>query len=363
MRKYFSFDSSQQHRRIRNYPRIRTEQQQWWFKSLFCFLVYYCSSSSYTLAFGPHNTYTRCRQKDTVRHYCWQQSKSKTLGTLQNHVNVVDKRIPVLFMTNHHIEHVNSNYNNKNAIVPKHIAFVCDGNSRWAQNKCLPSVAGHEAGANRMLQLLETCKQIPGIEYCTLFGFSTENWKRPSNEIKDILALVEYMATLYCDRAINDKVHVKVVGDLQDKRIPESLRKALLKLEHDTTAAATKPKLTVCLAINYGGRRDIVHASIQLATAIATGQLDPTNVTEEHFKTLLWTHGVPDPDLIIRTGGEYRLSNFLLFEAAYAELYFTNTLWPDFDTTQLDQALSWFANRSRRFGGRDRPVVVSSLPT
>lgn len=235
--------------------------------------------------------------------------------------------------------------------LPRHVAFVCDGNSRWAKARYLPASVGHAAGADRILESLTTLQKA-GVEYCTMYGFSTENWKRSPKEIRDILLLIEQVATSYYQRALDDNVRFKILGDIDDVRIPASLRDALRTLERETAGNGSNTKqLTVCLAVNYGGRRDIINASLQLAKAIAAGQIDPATVTESDFSALLCTNGVPEPDLVIRTGGEKRLSNFLLYDAAYAELFFTDTLWPDFSASRLDEALAWFASRSRRFGG------------
>jgi undecaprenyl diphosphate synthase len=233
----------------------------------------------------------------------------------------------------------------------RHVAFVCDGNSRWAKARYLPASVGHAAGANRILESLTTLQKA-GVKYCTMYGFSTENWKRSPKEVRDILLLIEQVATSYYQKAMDDNVRVKILGDIDDVRIPASLREALRKLQRDTAGDGTCTKqLTVCLAVNYGGRRDIINASLQLGKAIAAGQINPSTVSEADFSALLCTNGIPEPDLVIRTGGEKRLSNFLLYDAAYAELFFTDTLWPDFDASRLEEAFVWFASRSRRFGG------------
>mmetsp|Transcript_31066 Transcript_31066/g.51320 ORF Transcript_31066/g.51320 Transcript_31066/m.51320 type:complete len:363 (+) Transcript_31066:176-1264(+) len=244
------------------------------------------------------------------------------------------------------------------ATVPKHVAFICDGNSRWAEARYLPAAIGHAAGADKLLDCIDSLQKA-GVEYCTIYGFSTENWSRNEKEIRDILAVIEQTAKQY--RA---NVKVKILGDMEDPRLPTSVRDALLKIERDTHAAAAstlkdgddvsqkQQQLTVCVAINYGGRQDIVNASLKLAKAIAEGRIDPSEVTEDTFGSLLFTADIPDPDLVIRTGGDQRISNFLLWNLAYAELYFSDGLWPDFDELELNKALVWFASRSRRFGGR-----------
>lgn len=240
---------------------------------------------------------------------------------------------------------------------PKHVAFVCDGNSRWAAARNLPSAAGHAAGAERLVQVLRSLQATTVVTHCTMYGFSTENWKRPEREIREIFMAMEQTARSLYNSILRDDVIIKVIGDLSDERIPTGLREILQQLEQMTLKKyADNPKdnvLTLCLAINYGGRRDIVNASKRLAARIADGTLDPESVSEEIFADCLDTTGVPDPDLLIRTSGENRLSNFMLWNAAYAELYFTETLWPDFDAHSVQAALDWYANRRRRFGARE----------
>jgi len=241
--------------------------------------------------------------------------------------------------------------------VPKHVAFVCDGNSRWASSRNLPQAAGHAAGADRLIQILDALKGS-GVTYCTFYAFSTENWNRPASETRDILDVMERTAKQLYGRLLKEEnVRLRVLGDLDDVRIPGSLRDVLEQLV-SRTDEATRDRddaLTLSVAVNYGGRQDIVNAAKRMARAAAAGEIDIDDgggVTEEYFASLLGTSGVPDPDLIIRTSGESRLSNFLLWNAAYSELYFTKTLWPDFDRAALSEALDWFARRRRRFGTR-----------
>ena len=237
--------------------------------------------------------------------------------------------------------------------IPKHVAFICDGNSRWALARGMPACMGHAAGADRLMECLETMKSY-GVEYCTLYGFSTENWKRSDEEIKDILAVIEHTANVFKHRALKENVRVKVLGNIHDPRLPNSLKIALSSLERETYEAsnAVDRRLTVCLAINFGGRQDILQASLALAKAISTGEIDPSQASENDIARLLYTADIPDPDFVIRTGGDQRLSNFLLWNLAYSELYFTDVLWPDLDRTELMKAMTWFSTRSRRFGGR-----------
>jgi undecaprenyl diphosphate synthase len=243
--------------------------------------------------------------------------------------------------------------------VPRHVALVCDGNSRWARARRLPTSVGHFAGADRLIDSIQILKRA-GVQVITYYGFSTENWKRSPTEISSVLRVMELTARqFYYKEAFDNNVRIKILGDLQDERIPNGLRDILSKLERDTSCQ--NGVVTVCIAVNYGGRQDIVNASLRLAKAISCGQIDEDNVTEEDFGSFLCTLDIPDPDLIIRTGGEKRLSNFLLWNSAYSELYFSDVLWPDFDETCVLEALSWFATRSRRFGGRKSQVTSGGI--
>lgn len=243
--------------------------------------------------------------------------------------------------------------------IPRHVAFICDGNSRWAQSRGLPASAGHLAGADRLVDCLNTLKRT-GVECCTFYGFSTENWKRSPEEIRDILYVTEQTARKFYQKAIEEHMRVKILGDLKDPRIPDGLKDILQKLERDT--ADLPSILTVCIAINYGGRQDILNASIKMAKALSSGELCADEVTEDDFSSLLFTSGIPDPDLMIRTGGEKRLSNFLLWNCAYSELYFSQDLWPDFDEASILEALEWYSSRSRRFGGRTNSAKAAAVP-
>ena len=248
--------------------------------------------------------------------------------------------------------------------VPKHVAFVCDGNSRWAKSRNLPTSVGHGVGADRLLDVLAFLKE-DGIAYCTMYGFSTENWQRPTAEVAEILNVMEITARGFRDRALKEGYRVIVLGNLDDKRIPTGLRDILQKLERETattTNDSKQPTLTVCLAVNYGGRQDIVDASLQLAKEIANGNIHPDDVTEDTVASLLCTSGIPDPDMIIRTSGECRLSNFLLWNIAYSEIYFTPELWPDFRNDSWKAALAWYLQRKRRFGSREE-VKLPVRPT
>jgi undecaprenyl diphosphate synthase len=239
---------------------------------------------------------------------------------------------------------------------PRHIAFICDGNSRWAKARNLPSIAGHAAGANRLIETVKAL-QRKGVAYCTMYAFSTENWRRPASEVRDILSVVEETTRRFYDWALREGVRVRVLGDLNDERIPSGLREIIERLERESGATGTSAeeegnKLTLSIAINYGGRKDILNASKRMALALAEDDsLDIDAMTEEKFESFLATGSLPSPDLLIRTS-EARLSNFMLWDLAYTEIYFVDTLWPDFDEASLDDALDWYKQRKRRFGAR-----------
>ena len=285
-------------------------------------------------------------------------------GANSNQRRRTDKHIPVAASRDmNRDDHKTEFVKPSSEPVPNHVAFVCDGNSRWARQRGLPVIAGHSAGADRLVDMVLPCLREKGVKYCTMYGFSTENWKRSEKEIADIFTVMERSAETVYDRLLKrgDNIRVQILGDLSDSRIPPSLVKALDKLEHETDRLCddeSSQSHTLCLAINYGGRKDILEAAKKLARAAAVeGSADSINeLSEDDFSQLLCTNGVPDPDLVIRTSGECRLSNFLLWNTAYSELYFTPTLWPDFDRAALQEALDWYASRKRRFGARNEIV-------
>jgi len=252
---------------------------------------------------------------------------------------------------------------------PNHIAFICDGNSRWAslssnqyQNQGgyeQSTFWGHSQGGSRCISLIKhLVANRPDVKYVTMYGFSSENWSRSPNEIRDIWRVMEQTASSFHNLAIENGIRVKILGELHDERIPSTLRSILNKIEVDTSTLGRKglseerEPLTLCLAINYGGRNDIANATRKIAELVSRGEMSPEDVNVDTLSGLLSTSGIPDPDLVIRTGGEKRISNFLIWDCAYSELYFTDVLWPDFDEEELDLAVSWYENRDRRFGGR-----------
>ncbi len=229
--------------------------------------------------------------------------------------------------------------------VPRHIAIIMDGNGRWAKKRMLPRTAGHAAGAETFRRIALYCRER-GVKYLTVYAFSTENWKRPQEEVSKIMSLMRD----YLLEAIRDmqKNHVRICffGDLG--ALSPELR-ALAQEASLESEGFTDCQVNMC--INYGSRDEILRAARSWAAECAATGRDPASLTEEQFSSLLYSAEVPDPDLIIRPGGELRISNFLLWQAAYAEFYYTDVLWPDFDEKELDQAIEAFQARNRRFGG------------
>lgn len=228
--------------------------------------------------------------------------------------------------------------------IPRHVAIIMDGNGRWAQQHGLERYAGHIQGVESVRRAIKAAARHE-VSYLTLYAFSTENWNRPVEEVN---ALME----LFCKCVINETadlkaegVRVKIIGD--KNRLPENVKQHLDQIEQQTCEGE---RLTLLLALNYSSRDELTHAMRQLAQKAAAGTLDPATITETTVAQSLYTAGCPDPDLIIRTSGEQRLSNFLLWQAAYAEFYFTPVLWPDFTDEEFARALDEYAARDRRFG-------------
>ncbi|MGN0642155.1 MAG: polyprenyl diphosphate synthase [Huintestinicola sp.] len=228
--------------------------------------------------------------------------------------------------------------------LPVHIGFIMDGNGRWAQKRGMPRTYGHRQGAETLKATVSACRDI-GIKYATFYAFSTENWRRPQSEVDELMRLF----SLYLNDAEQFKgkrARVKFLGDKSP--FPSELREKMIRLEKES---APYDDITIMLAMNYGGKADITHAARQIAELVKSGDIQPSDVDEALVSGLLYTAGAPDADLIIRPSGEQRLSNFLLWQSAYAELYFSDVLWPDFDRKELEKALNEYSNRSRRFGG------------
>lgn len=221
-----------------------------------------------------------------------------------------------------------------------------DGNGRWAQLRGLPRAAGHRAGAKSVRATVEACRKL-GIRYLTLFSFSTENWKRTPDEVKGLMGLFrEHLeAELKNPELLNNGVRLRAVGDIA--RLPLAVRTVLSQVESRTK---NNIGLDLILAVSYGGREDIVHAAQELARRCVVGELRPGDIDVAKFSASLWTDGIPDPDLLIRTSGEQRISNFLLWQLAYAEMVVCEELWPDFDAPVLERCLAEYQRRERRFG-------------
>lgn len=230
------------------------------------------------------------------------------------------------------------------ASVPRHVAVIMDGNGRWAVEQGLPRVRGHEAGADTVRAIVRACGERD-IEALTLYSFSTENWGRPGDEVEALMALLARFLVDERDELMGNKVRLRGIGQLE--RLPDHVRRLL---EEATRLTAGNDGLLLTLALSYGSRAEIVEAVRHIASEVAEGALSPDAIDEQTITDRLYTAGVPDPDLLIRTSGEMRLSNFLLWQLAYAELYVTDVYWPDFREPHLDVALEAYARRQRRFG-------------
>ena len=220
----------------------------------------------------------------------------------------------------------------------RHIAFIMDGNGRWAQKRGMPRSYGHTVGAETFYRIADYCRRI-GIRYMTVYAFSTENWKRPPEEVQTIMHILADYIDKCADKAEEENIHVRFIGNLSV--FSKDLRKKMEKIDRQT---AHNP-FHLNIAMNYGGREELVHAC---QTLVRDGK---TDITEADIAANLYTANCPDPDLIVRTGGDTRISNFLLWQSAYAEYYFTDVLWPDFSAKDVDAAVAAFYSRCRRFGG------------
>jgi undecaprenyl diphosphate synthase len=228
--------------------------------------------------------------------------------------------------------------------VPTHVAVIMDGNGRWARARGLPRTAGHKKGADAVQRTIEAAQDL-GIRYLTLFGFSSENWNRPSGEVGDLMGLLRRYLQGETAEMHRRNVRIRVVGDRS--RFSSDIV-GLIETAEDMTAGNTGLQLTA--ALSYGGRQDIVTAARDLARRAAAGEFDPEEIDEERFAAALWTRDLPDPDLMIRTSNEQRISNFLLWQCAYTELVFADVLWPEFGREHLEACIAEFNRRDRRFG-------------
>jgi undecaprenyl diphosphate synthase len=231
-------------------------------------------------------------------------------------------------------------------LVPRHVAIIMDGNGRWATQRGLPRVAGHKAGAEAVRRAMQAAVDH-GVEVLTLYAFSSENWRRSAEEIADLTGLMRYYLDRELNRLMEEGVRLKLIGE-HSAFGPDLVQ----RLERAVERTAGNQRLTLVVALNYGSRTEIATAAQALARKAAAGEIDPSTIDEDAIAGELQTHGLPELDLLIRTSGEVRLSNFLLWQAAYAELLFLDVLWPDFDEQAFAQALEHYGRRQRRFGGR-----------
>ena len=230
--------------------------------------------------------------------------------------------------------------------IPTHIAIIMDGNGRWAKKRLLPRKAGHKAGADALERIIKDCQQL-GVKHLTVYAFSTENWKRSQEEVDAIMDLLRQYLKNYFKKFLDDNIRMDVIGEIH--RLDQDIQDSIREIEE---LSKTKDGLSVHIALNYGGRDEIRRAVYKIAKEIEDGNLTATSITEDVISMHLDTANVPDPELVIRTSGEERISNFLLWQIAYSEFCFMDTLWPDFDRACLEEAIYYYQNRERRFGGR-----------
>lgn len=238
--------------------------------------------------------------------------------------------------------------------IPQHVAIIMDGNNRWAKRRGLPGAAGHRAGVEAIRGVLRTCRK-QGVKVLTLFAFSSENWTRPSAEISALMQLFSAYLNSEVKKLHEDNVRLRFIGERA--RLKSGLQKKMADAERLTTANTGSH---LVIAVDYGGQWDIVNAARQLAIRIANGELRPEQIDSECFDSFTALADLPKPDLLIRTAGEQRISNFLLWQLAYTELYFTEAFWPDFGELEMQRALQAFDQRERRFGGRERIAAITA---
>ncbi len=235
--------------------------------------------------------------------------------------------------------------------IPAHIAIIMDGNGRWATARNKPRSYGHQAGVDTVRRITAECARL-GVKYLTLYTFSTENWKRPAQEIHALMGLV--LSALEDEIFMKNNVRFRVIGDLD--RLPEEVRDKLLETMEHTQANTA---MTMVVALSYSARWEITQAARQIACRVSEGQLKPEDINEELMSRNMQTNFMPDPDLLIRTGGELRISNYLLWQIAYSELYFCNTYWPDFSEADLHKAIASYQKRQRRYGKTEAQIEES----
>ncbi len=230
------------------------------------------------------------------------------------------------------------------ASLPTHVAIIMDGNGRWAKKRLLNRISGHEKGSSTVRSIVRACREI-GISYLTLYAFSTENWQRPKQEVNALMRLLEKFLQSEQKEMLVNNIRLRVLGQVE--RLPSGVRQTL---QQALEATKNNTAMNLILALSYGGRSEIVHMARTLAEKVKQGLLEPDSITEELVAGHLYTADIPDPDLLIRTSGEMRISNFLLWQIAYTEIFVTPTLWPDFTREELEQILGEYQTRERRFG-------------
>lgn len=243
----------------------------------------------------------------------------------------------------------------KKQTIPKHIAIIMDGNGRWAQKHALGRISGHKKGAEAVRMVTMTCREL-GVQYLTLYAFSVDNWSRPVIEVNALMKLLAEYLTSELKEMQQNGICLNIIGDIS--RIKPSLQE---KINEVCRKTADNREMVLTLALNYGGRDDIIQAMKQLYVDFQLGKYSPEDLTNELFGRYLSTANMPDPDLLIRTSGEYRLSNFLLWQSAYTEFYFTDVLWPDFGEADLFAAIEEFQKRERRFGKTSEQIKKGTL--
>jgi undecaprenyl diphosphate synthase len=233
--------------------------------------------------------------------------------------------------------------------IPRHVAIIMDGNGRWAKERSLPRIMGHKEGAKSVKNVVRTAREL-NLEVLTLYAFSTENWKRPSMEVQGLMTLLKTYLKSELQNMLENNISLRCLGEID--KLPSDVKKILTRVITETAQKKQEslPGLILNLALSYGSRSEIVRAARIMAEKSVSGQLCPEDFSEQLFAAHLYTAGLPDPDLLIRTGGENRLSNFLLWQLSYAELYITDTMWPDFNAESFIEALAEFQKRERRFG-------------
>lgn len=255
-------------------------------------------------------------------------------------------------MTTEAKKEMNEKYDISHGEIPRHVAIIMDGNGRWAKARGLERSAGHAEGVNTVRRITEAASQI-GVRYLTLYTFSTENWNRPKEEVDMLMHLIVVAIERETPDLIKNNVRLTMIGDLD--RMPAEARTRLEKCMADTSAGTG---LTLVLALSYSSRWEITEAVKAIAEEVKSGTIDPAEITDETISSHLCTADMPDPDLLIRTGGEMRISNFLLWQIAYSEIYITDTFWPDFDREAFEKAIAAYQGRERRFGLTSEQVTT-----